>query len=396
MARFVAALIAGLCCVSCTQRPEGLQPLQWSRLPDLPAGPGREAQPGVAGPFIGVSNGAVLVAGGANFPERPPWEGGPKVYYDDIFVLDGDAGGKIAWRTGSTLPRPLAYGASVQTPDGVICIGGSDGKETHRDVFRMTWDPKAKQVTFADLPALPAEIEHPKAALFGNVLYVASGKEGGQWSNAFRALDLSNREGEAGHGWQRLPDYPGPGHVQSVAAAQKAGAKGRVYLFSGWCYPRNAREPYVSTTGWAYDIASREWRGTAPIAPGGRRPRAVCAGSALAMGDRYVLVLGGRGSQNLGSILNTLRRRDAAKAAGDDAAFRKLDAVVLAYFTDTPFRFNRDVLLYDTAADRWHTLGTLPFPPVVTTTLVSWRGGVVHASGEVRPGVRTPRVYFGE
>ena len=41
--------------------------LSWSELPSLP-------DPlGVAGPFAGVHNDALIVAGGANFP-RPVWE----------------------------------------------------------------------------------------------------------------------------------------------------------------------------------------------------------------------------------------------------------------------------------------------------------------------------------
>jgi hypothetical protein len=35
-----------------------------------------------------VSNGALIVAGGANFPDKAVWEGGRKHWYDNIFVLE--------------------------------------------------------------------------------------------------------------------------------------------------------------------------------------------------------------------------------------------------------------------------------------------------------------------
>jgi hypothetical protein len=38
---------------------------------------------GVAGCFAGASHGSLLVAGGANFPGKKPWEGGAKVWHDD-------------------------------------------------------------------------------------------------------------------------------------------------------------------------------------------------------------------------------------------------------------------------------------------------------------------------
>ena len=46
--------------------------LTWTSLPPLP-------DPiGFAGAFAGVADGALLVAGGANFPDLPPWDKGKK------------------------------------------------------------------------------------------------------------------------------------------------------------------------------------------------------------------------------------------------------------------------------------------------------------------------------
>src|SRR4051794_14537917 len=55
---------------------------EWKQLPSLP-----DAE-GFAGSFAGVSNGALLVAGGTNFPGKKPWEGGAKVWYDTVYVLE--------------------------------------------------------------------------------------------------------------------------------------------------------------------------------------------------------------------------------------------------------------------------------------------------------------------
>ena len=53
----------------------------WGQLPPLPD------RHGFAGGFAGVSHDALIFAGGANFPDAPPWDGGKKVWYDSIFVL---------------------------------------------------------------------------------------------------------------------------------------------------------------------------------------------------------------------------------------------------------------------------------------------------------------------
>ena len=65
---------------------------------------------GFAGAFTGVSNGRLLVAGGANFPDKPPWENGKKVWHDKIFALSlpGGGGGDSGWVSAGTRPGPLA------------------------------------------------------------------------------------------------------------------------------------------------------------------------------------------------------------------------------------------------------------------------------------------------
>ena len=89
--------------------------LKWDRLPPLPD------ELGVAGPFAGVHEGVLLVAGGANFPE-PVWES-EKAWHDRIYVLVKE-GSDFVWHEAGRLPGPRAYGAAVSTPDGVVTLSG--------------------------------------------------------------------------------------------------------------------------------------------------------------------------------------------------------------------------------------------------------------------------------
>ena len=98
--------------------------VKWHKLPDFP-------NPlGVAGSFVGVHNDALIVGGGANFPLGLPWEktkdgfNSPKFYTDQIHVLIKDED-KYSWhKSSATLPHILAYGVSIPTDNGIICIGG--------------------------------------------------------------------------------------------------------------------------------------------------------------------------------------------------------------------------------------------------------------------------------
>src|SRR5262245_15169524 len=84
--------------LACTMLTVLAQPetLTWKSLPPIPD------PVGFAAPFAGVSGGALIVAGGANFPDAMPWEGGQKVWYDAVYALPEPDG---KWLTGFKLPR---------------------------------------------------------------------------------------------------------------------------------------------------------------------------------------------------------------------------------------------------------------------------------------------------
>ena len=112
-------------------------------LPDLPD------SIGVAGPFVGAHNDALIVAGGANFPVsegKDLWEV-DKVYHATAWVLTREkVDGKYIyeWNTGFKLKQPVAYGMCVSTDKGVVCIGGQTGELVYSEVFRLEWNPKTK------------------------------------------------------------------------------------------------------------------------------------------------------------------------------------------------------------------------------------------------------------
>src|SRR5688572_19133828 len=101
---------------ACAGDPRPVAAVKFDELPALPD------SIGFAGAFAGTSNGALIIAGGANFPNRPPWEGGQKVWHDRIFVLPKRDG---RWmELPERLPHPLGYGVSVSTGPLVFNIGG--------------------------------------------------------------------------------------------------------------------------------------------------------------------------------------------------------------------------------------------------------------------------------
>ena len=122
------------------------QNLRWNKLPNIPALAGQNNVLDVAGPFSGISNDALIVAGGANF-QKPVWDT-EKHYFDDLFVLELNTSyGSVEWIKGYKLDHPVAYGASVSTPFGVLCLGGRDVVKIFDQVFLLSWDKQQKKIS---------------------------------------------------------------------------------------------------------------------------------------------------------------------------------------------------------------------------------------------------------
>ena len=65
----------------------GLEKIEWYNsltLPDLDGKPNI----GVAGAFSGFIGDNLIIAGGANFPNATPWNGGNKTYWNTIYYIN--------------------------------------------------------------------------------------------------------------------------------------------------------------------------------------------------------------------------------------------------------------------------------------------------------------------
>tara|TARA_Y100000768_G_C23865735_1_gene627942 strand:- start:292 stop:702 length:411 start_codon:yes stop_codon:yes gene_type:complete len=91
--------------------------MDWELIAELPDEIGQPNK-GLAGSFAGISNDVMLIAGGANFQNEMPWEGGKKHWSDKIYVLKRK-GNEYKWHSKTfNLPHPIAYGYSISTPNG--------------------------------------------------------------------------------------------------------------------------------------------------------------------------------------------------------------------------------------------------------------------------------------
>lgn len=315
----------------------------WRQLPPLPN------PDGVAGAFAGVSGGALLVAGGANFPDRKPWDGGRKVWHDQVWALD-NPGGK--WQEVGRLPRPLGYGVSVTTDQGVACLGGSDAKGHYAEAFVLSWADR--RFAIKPLPPLPIPLANAAGARVGHTIWLCGGAERpGEQAALSRlfSLDLAGVPLR----WQELPACPGQPRILPMAAA----AGGAFYVAGGIALIATNGQVarHYLCDGWRFD-PDQGWQRLADLP----RPWAAGPSPAPVIGRQFWLVGGDDGSR---------------------VGFQPVD--------QHP-GFKRTVLAYDCQRGSWQEVDEAAVARA-TVPCVRWRDGFVIPSGEVRPGVRSPEVW---
>lgn len=318
--------------------------LDWTPLPPVP-----DAE-GFAGSFAGVSNGRLIVAGGANFPDAKPWAGGTKQWYDKIFVLDVPDG---IWREAGRLPTPAGYGAALTTADGVVFIGGGDAQGEHDRVLLLT--AGANDVTITALPSLPQPCANLSGALLGRVIYVAGGvtrPDAIEAQSTFWSLDLDNLPA----GWKPLETWPGPARMFAAAGAQD----GSFFLVGG-----SGLRP--GTGG----VAERIWLQDAYRYTPGSGWRRIADAPAVSVAAP--------------SPMSAIGPSTLLLIGGDDGA-------QLEVAPDAHQGFPKSVYAYHTITDTWRKVSEIP-RGLVTTTALKWNDRIVVAGGERMPGTHSHEVW---
>lgn len=331
------------------------QPWRFTKLDDLPN------SVGVASPFAGRSGSALLVAGGANFPDKKPWEGGKKVWHDQVYALEQREG---KWIPVGTLPKPLAYGVSATYNDRILCVGGSDADAHSRSVFQLRY--RDSTLTTEPLADLPTPIANACGSIVDGVLIVTGGLErpdatecqGQTW-----ALDLRTPSSQSSTPeWRALAPIPSAARMLSTAATDgnslwvlggvtlRAGPDGkpvREYLRECWKLELDR----TSLTG--------HWSRQADL------PTALAAspGPAIVQ-DGYLWVFGGDDGTQVGTGPSEHRG------------------------------FSKRIFALNLKENRWSESSQVLPVARVTVPLTSWSDGWVISSGEAKPGIRSAEVWW--
>jgi N-acetylneuraminate epimerase len=354
--------------------------LIWEPSVSIPHAPGQKVQPGLAGPIAGIASNCLVIGGGSNFEGALPWNGGKKLYHNQLYVLQKNNKSQYTWiPQEKTLSNNLAYCASVTTKEGIVCIGGENEQGPLKSVFLLSL--KNKIISFSPLPDLPFSLSSCGATVIGSSIFVAGGLDTKGAVSSFLCLDLAVKNST----WIRLPDLP-VALSHAVVVAQSNGKEKCIYVIGGRV-KKDVLTQFLSSV-WEYSPSSGSWKNVGEIRLPGHEAIKLSAGTGVAIGSKLIAVFGG----DIGIFYNKteqyLATIDALKTDAEKQPVIKEKNKMLENHPG----FYNEVLIYNTITKTFYSGGVIPGKPQVTTTAVSWNNKVFIPGGEIKPGVRTAEV----
>ena len=307
---------------------------------------------GVSACFAGAIGDTLVMAGGCNFPETPAAYGGKKRYYRGIYTAVIDGKNQLDWRLAGWLPEAVAYGVSVPTRDGLICIGGCNDTGSMRSVWLIRL--QGGKAVVSELPSLPHAMDNFTGAGKGSRMMVSDGEHLYQY-------DL---EGES-RSWTEVAQVGNSKLAQPVSAFV-----GDAFCLWGGVTPKTAeQDATLQLGGWQYDGV-----------------KSALAGPVDEHGDP--IYLGGAAAVNLSPTAVL-----AVGGVNKDVFLSAVNHPQPDYMTHPAawYRFNPYICLYEDGA--WQVIGRSDVTARAGAALVRYEDRIYLIGGELKPGIRTAKIY---
>jgi len=348
----------------------------WQTATQMPQGQGFPEK-GMAGSFSGVHNDALLLAGGANFPNGYPWEMGQKNWESTIIAITRQ-GTQYNWHSSEEvqLPVPMGYGVSLSTKEGILCLGGNNAEGLVTKTILLSWDQVDKRISHKQLGNLPGNLEATFGAVYQEQVYLGGIENG---TNKLFQLPLSELLGSSSNqklSWKELPPCPGPPRKMPSYAVQGNGQSDALYIFSGRSETETGIE--LLDDGYSFDFSTKQWNRIVNVPP-------VMAAPALSYGVSNILIFSGDGGDRL-LERDALSRRILAME--DNEGKDSLQSVLNDRLKNHT-GFSNQIWSFNTITNTFQKAGKLPNFPPVTTNAFFWGDKVTLPMGEISPGVRS-------
>jgi SSS family solute:Na+ symporter len=366
---------------STAQKAPEILTFKWDTLAILPDDKISKPNIGVAGPVAGIVGDMLIVAGGANFPENPPWTGGKKKYHDKIYILKKKEKNHYHWVEdfSAKLNYPIAYPANVPYKRGFICVGGENDNGVLKSVIYFQWLNENLNMTL--LPELPIGLTSCSAVCIKDRLYVVGGNSGKTSLKSAFVMDLSKTDKK----WTAIGDMPFA-LENSVAAVGHDGESQKIFLLGGRFKLPDDKTTTFSDKVLKYDPKSNKWSTFDFKNENGEKLK-LAAGTGVAISKSKIVIVGG----DKGIIFNKIESFNNKLSQPDLEDREKVNNEKIALLT-SHIGFDTDMYIFDANKNIWQKSGSIPGLAQVTTSAFYWGKSIIIPGGEIKPGIRTPMI----
>ena len=136
--KLLAVLVGGLLvCSACHHTDTSGAEISLEKMNGFPSGNAAFLK-GVSALYAGITEDRLIMAGGCNFPDIPVADGGKKVFYNEVYATPLSSDTAFRWKQVGFLPVASAYGVTISTQKGLICVGGTTVDGSISDVFLLS------------------------------------------------------------------------------------------------------------------------------------------------------------------------------------------------------------------------------------------------------------------
>ncbi|MGL5662983.1 MAG: cyclically-permuted mutarotase family protein, partial [Cetobacterium sp.] len=176
-----------------------------------------------------------------------------------------------------------------------------------------------------------------------------------------------------------LKMFPGTERSQSVGQVLNNGSEDLLYVFGGGT-------GVAFTDGYAYSFTKDTWVKVKDVELK-NKGISLLGASSVKLNNNEMLVIGGFNKEiwdDANLKLGSLKGKELEKYRHD-------------YFTKDPqdFNWNKDMLVYNATNNTWKSIGQVPFMAPCGEGLVKIGDTIYSINGEIKPGVRSERIYQG-
>lgn len=321
---------------------------------------------GRAGAYIGAIDSKIIVAGGSDFQDKGPWEGGVKSFYDDIFIIEYKNGKYSAGITETKLPVPLAHGCCAASDKILYCFGGYNDRRRSQAVYAIHSNSGSLQID--SVSVMPDNFIPCAAEIYKGEIYVHGSVH---HENAFYKFSPNSKQ------WKELSACSSTGLIYEGATlnCQHNGREDALYLIGGRSRDENGW--HISSDIYEYLPISDSWSKKLTMTSGGE-VRPLMYASAIKYGSGHILVFGGDDGIEF-------MKRDSLSRNNDQDALRE------AFINH--HGFSDKIFAYHCITNTWTEMTPSEFRFPVVSKAVMLGGKIIIPSGEISPGVRTNNIY---